>query len=424
MFKRLLFILVPAAFIIFACAPIQTPEPVASETSMPTATVAPSETQTRVAPTETATQLPPAETAILPRPTEQPSPEPLLTNYRLIFREGDDNIAPNFETKLFEDNQYIETPQWLKDLNLSGVYALSPDKSKLAFLESIEPSMGQTAHPNIYVVDLQTQQIALLSLPAELFINPISTGFSWSPDNKSIVFSVETNHHSKIAIWRLEKDSLEFVLQDSLTTSNYDLYPQWSPNGEWISFVRYTSSNGYPNRAQEYGTLFIIHPDGSQIQNIDSTVYLYLEGNFPVWSLDSSWLAYTAGQTSPKLRLYNITNGETRWLTNNSKSELFPDWSPTNLEITFVSADDNKSIANFAFDVYTSSLDGTIAQLTHDSLANVPSRWSPDGDLIFFLSSQNIEHGGPQLYVMSRDGIRQQRLSEGFVFELPIVILK
>jgi hypothetical protein len=57
----------------------------------------------------------------------------------------------------------------------------------------------------------------------------------------------------------------------------------WTSNGDWIVFVT------------EYGTLTLVHPDGSGLMHVDLDLGTRPQGfaQMPTWSPDGSWLLFS-----------------------------------------------------------------------------------------------------------------------------------
>jgi Tol biopolymer transport system component len=137
----------------------------------------------------------------------------------------------------------------------------------------------------------------------------ISTESSWSPNGTMLVAPlyspgnfglgvIETTTGSIVQITRGVDQSIQKI------TRREDTYPRWSPDGNWIAFIR-------------EGDVYLVKPDGTNLQNLtaDGTI------NALAWSPDSSRLAFSAdhylGVINPDgsnlIRIANIQPGPVSW---------------------------------------------------------------------------------------------------------------
>jgi len=98
--------------------------------------------------------------------------------------------------------------------------------------------------------------------------------------------------------------------------------------------------------------------------------------------------------------------GVTR-LTNNSRVDAAPTWSPDGKKIAFVSSRGYGDDRNF--DIYVMNADGSgVVRLTTNVAGDAIPAWSPDGSRIAFVSNRD---GNVEIYVMSATGGAATRLT-------------
>lgn len=100
----------------------------------------------------------------------------------------------------------------------------------------------------------------------------------------------------------------------------------------------------------------------------------------------------------------NVDGSDITRLTNTSKDEFEPAWSPNGDKILF------SSLRTGGPSIYTMNTDGTnVIQLTSDTYFDAWGSWSPDGQKIVFGSYQHDDSG--EIYIMNSDGSNQTRLT-------------
>lgn len=188
------------------------------------------------------------------------------------------------------------------------------------------------------------------------------------------------------------------------------IYPQWSPDGQWIAF---SIGGFFLDRDKKPAQLMMVRSDGSDARTLKTE-----EGNagFPSFSPDGKQLVYRFWTTrAGGLRVMNLADGTTRTLTTDFDN--FPVWSPKGDRILFTRLIDND------FELFTIKPDGTGAKrLTTLPGNDSHASWSPDGDYILWSGSQfgfrdeaPLVVGIPQPYadtfIMKADGTGQRALT-------------
>lgn len=330
--------------------PTLTSTPTQIPTETPTATMLPSETATP-SPTATATI---TETAtftatataidtptITPTPSITPIPEVAfvfdnwdvvtlqdnvkdgIVNPMIAFINSNDqqtiaNIAtaqPNtgIETLYLVSpaSPSIRIPIMQLDSNTRSQIYLSPRGNALSYvkLDTSQSSNG------LYVLDLETGFSARL-IPGD---NPlVQRGFfiepDWSPDGDQMVMAVSTGYD--IDVYLYARDGSE---RTNITNHGaYDIWPKWSPDGRFISFVsdRAICPSWIPSDTNACDALAQAPPTGGHVYvlEVDTGVVTQLSDTWvtesPYW-VNSSMLAFASGDQ------FDLLNPQRHiWLAN------------------------------------------------------------------------------------------------------------
>lgn len=264
----------------------------------------------------------------------------------------------------------------------------------------------------IYLADLTEGSVITVTYPRIFWTNP-----SWAPDSQHLAVALQVQNSINLFNFDVKMGEM----QQLTTDASSDIYPSWSPDGQWIAFVRYVPKppdcNGLlpeVSKGCNHASLYLIRPDGTGLKLLTENVYLSDSPyNSPSWSPDSHWLALAVGDQQPDVVAINVDSGESRILENSPANDLYPMWSPEGRYVAFVSERDGSK------EIYVVSSEGTgTINLTQDPADDSNPVWSPSGNQIAFLSDRE-ELGIFKLYVMSTDGTGLIKLSDYYLTTRP-----
>ena len=156
---------------------------------------------------------------------------------------------------------------------------------------------------------------------------------SWSPDGKQVAYRVTKGPMRGLRILDLATGKSRKLE----TGSEYDVFPEWSPRGDWIAFTS--------KRDTDY-EIFRIRPDGSDLQRLTHAPGKNAHSSF---SPDGEWIAFSTGRQGFKdeaihlllaapvgltfqpygeIAVMRADGSNVRLLTDNSTEEGAPSWIP------------------------------------------------------------------------------------------------
>lgn len=167
--------------------------------------------------------------------------------------------------------------------------------------------------------------------------------------------------------------------------------PAWAPDGSRLAFISPCAGNQeiYPGAG-----IFVINVDGTGLTSITMAP----GGDFdPAWSPDGSRIAFTSLRDFNRAQIYAFDFSEnlTRSISKNTVRDSQPAWSPDGSKLAFVTTRRGPS------QIWIMDANGGNANLLSrsGSLKDTHPVWSPDGTLVLF--TQNEVLGGvPRLIVM------------------------
>jgi hypothetical protein len=337
-----------------ACRPAIQP-PTAADTAFPPTSTA-SQSHTPIPPTATAATTPsPTRTPLIPNtatrtPSTTPSREPVSPTPP-AFQSTAGKVTSSATGDADEIRAALADLGRIAFFNNDGLFTVRPDGSDLRLV-----------HGRYELIP----------------------GVSWSPNGRRLAFDFD----GQIGI--AEADGSGFWKITGPGADNIgSMFPDWSPDGEWIAFITDRSLRDIPEppiAGMRFEDLFIMRPDGSDARNLSPD--LPFDSSSPDWSPGGKWIAFRYGD---QIQIVDsVTRGMNPVTTDPNCVNDNPSWSPDGEWIAFagdcgggrklymVSVEDPAAV--YEIRPWNAAADWSPDQ---------PS-WSPDGRFLAFENNTKI----------------------------------
>jgi len=222
------------------------------------------------------------------------------------------------------------------------LYAMQPDGSDRRQItdygsDDTDPAVSPDGRSSAFVHQIRDVPPVIATVPMDggpptwltderLFV---TSGPSWSTDGSKIAFAAHDRGGQRLFVANADGTGVHAI-------TGADLYwtadAAWSPDGEWIAF---TASGVSGDREPSTWDVFVVRPDGSELENVTRTPSTHEDESGPTWSPDGTRIAFArAGTEDQRIVIRRVAGGEETILTS-GHIDSSPAWSPDGRWIAF-----------------------------------------------------------------------------------------
>ena len=217
----------------------------------------------------------------------------------------------------------------------------------------------------------------------------------WNAESDRVAHVTDVDGHSDVYVSALEEGSPVRITSDETE----EFLGDWSPDGQWLVFTRRGN--------EESQGLWLRNPAGVNLFQLTSENDLA-----PVWSPDGDAIAFVRNVDGNRDIYVLRPEDDDDWrgtvkarpLISSAEADHSPAWAPDGDTLAYVSEREG----NAEIYVLETDKDEPPQRLTTNEAEDRQPVWSPDGKRIAFVSDV---HGEGEIFVMDADGSNQQRLT-------------
>ncbi len=217
----------------------------------------------------------------------------------------------------------------------------------------------------------------------------------WNADGDQVAYVTDQDGHSDVYVVPVDGGSPTRITSGDTE----EFLGGWSPDGQWLVFSRRGN--------EELRGLWLRNPAGVNLFRLTSDDDLA-----PVWSPDGDAIAFVRNAEGNRDIYLLLPEDDDDWrgavnaepLITSPEADHSPAWAPDGDTLVYVSERDGNP------EIYVFETDGDAPpqRLTTNEAEDSQPVWSPDGKRIAFVSDL---HGEGEIFVMDADGSNQQRLT-------------